>query len=63
MLILKYPFSFNSITDPDILKLVKMRHDQLGNEMFGSVIIVEGDYRLLEIEKRTGIPHPDLFFR
>ena len=41
MLILKYPSSFDSITDPDILKLVKLRHFQLGDEMFGSVIIVE----------------------
>ena len=41
MLILKSPSSFDSITDPDILKLVKLRHSQLGDEMFGSVIIVE----------------------
>ena len=54
MLILKYPSSFNSITDPDILKLVKLRHDQLGDEMFGSMIIIEAGDSLSEIEQEIG---------
>ena len=54
MLILKYPFSFNSITDPDILKLVKMRHDQLGDGMFDSVIIIEAGDSLSDIEEEIG---------
>jgi hypothetical protein len=54
MLILKSPSSFDSITDPDILKLVKLRHDQLGDEMFGSVIIVEAGDSLSNIEKEIG---------
>jgi hypothetical protein len=54
MLILKSPSSFNSITDPNILKLVKLRHDQLGDEMFGSVIIIETGDSLLDIEKEIG---------
>ena len=54
MLILKYPSSFNSITDPDILKLVKLRHDQLGDEMFGSMIIIEAGDSLSDIEKEIG---------
>ena len=54
MLILKSPFSIDSITDPDILKLVKLRHDQLGDEMFGSVIIVEAGDSLSEIEEEIG---------
>jgi hypothetical protein len=51
MLILKSPSSFNSITDPDILKLIKLPHDQLGDEMFGSLIIIEAGDRLSDIEK------------
>ena len=47
----------NSITDHDILNLVKLRHDQLGDEMFGSVIIVEADDSLSEIEKELGFPN------
>jgi hypothetical protein len=54
MLILKSPSSFDSITDPDILKLVKLRHDQLGDEMFGSVIIVEAGDSLSNIDKEIG---------
>jgi hypothetical protein len=54
MLILKSPSSFNSITDPDILKLVKLRHYQLGDEMFGSVIIVEARDGIPGIEKEIG---------
>jgi hypothetical protein len=54
MLILKPPSSFDSITDPDILKLVKLRHDQLGDEMFGSVIIVEVGDSLSDIEEEIG---------
>ena len=54
MLILKYSSSFNSITDPDILKLVKLRHYQLGDEMFGSVIIVEARDGIPGIEKEIG---------
>ena len=54
MLILKSPSSFDSITDPDILKLVKLRHDQLGDEMFGSVIIVEAEDGVSDIEKEIG---------
>jgi hypothetical protein len=42
------------ITDPDILKLLKMRHDQLGDEMFGSVIIIETGDSLSEIEEEIG---------
>jgi hypothetical protein len=41
----------NLITDPNILKLVKLRHDQLGDEMFGSVIIVEAGDSLSDIEE------------
>ena len=54
MLILKSPSSFESITDPDILKLVKLRHSQLGDEMFGSVIIVEAGDSLSDIEQEIG---------
>ena len=54
MLILKSPSSFESITDLDILKLVKMRHDQLGDEMFGSLIIVEVGDSLSDIEQEIG---------
>ena len=54
MLILKSPSSFNSITDPDILKLIKLRHDQLGDEMFVAVIIVEAGDGIPGIEKEIG---------
>ena len=54
MLILKSPSSFDSINDPDILKLIKLRHDQLGDEMFGSVIIIEAGESLSEIEQEIG---------
>ena len=42
------------ITDPDILRLVKLRHDQLGDEMFGSVIIIEAGDSLSDIEEKIG---------
>ncbi len=54
MLILKSPSSFDSITDPDILKLVKLRHYQLGDEMFGSMIIIEAGDSLSDIEEEIG---------
>ena len=54
MLILKSPSSFDSITDHDILKLVKLRHDQMGDEMFGSVIIVEIGDTVEDIENEIG---------
>ena len=54
MLIFKSPSSFDSITDLDILKLVKMRHDQLGDEMFDSVIIIEAGDSLSDIEQEIG---------
>ena len=54
MLILKSPSSFDSITDPDILKLVKLRHDQMGEEMFGTVIIIEAGDTISDIEKEIG---------
>ena len=54
MLILKSPPSIDSITDPNILKLVKMRHDQLGDEMFDSVIILESCDSISDIEKEIG---------
>jgi hypothetical protein len=54
MLILKSPSSFESITDLDILKLVKMRHDQLGDGMFDSVIIIEAGDSLSDIEEEIG---------
>ena len=54
MLILKSPSSFDFITDPDILKLIKLRHDQLGDELFGSVIIVEAGDTVEDIEKEIG---------
>ena len=54
MLILKSPSSFDSITDPDILKLVKLRHSQLGDELFGSVIVVESCDSISDIEKEIG---------
>ena len=44
----------NLVTDPDILKLVKLRHSQLGDEMFGSVIIVEAGDSLSDIEEEIG---------
>ena len=56
MLILKYPSSFDSITDPDILKLVKLRHSQLGDEMFVSVIIIEAGDSISCIEEEIGFP-------
>ena len=54
MLILKSSSSFDSITDPDILKLVKLRHDQLGDEMFDSAIIIEADDSISDIEQEIG---------
>ena len=54
MLILKSPSPFDSITDPGIHKLVKLRHDQLGDEMFGSVIIVEAEDGVSDIEQEIG---------
>ena len=42
------------ITDPEILKLVKLRHDQLGDEMFGSVIIIEAGDSISDIEEEIG---------
>ena len=54
MLILKSPSSFESITDPDILRLVKLRHSQLGDEMFVSVIIIEAGDGIPGIEKEIG---------
>ena len=54
MLILKSPSSFDSITDPDILKLVKLRHSQLGDEMFDSVIIIEAGDSISDIEQEIG---------
>ena len=56
MLILKSPSSFDSITDHDILRLVKLRHAQLGDEMFGSVIIMEQGDTISVIEKEIGFP-------
>ena len=44
----------NLITDPDILKLVKMRHDQLGDEMFDSAIIIEAGDSISDIEQEIG---------
>ena len=54
MLILKSPSSFDSIADPDILRLVKLRHGQLGDEMFSSVIIVEAGDTVQDIEQEIG---------
>ena len=54
MLILKSPSSIDSITDHDILKLVKLRHDQLGDEMFDSAIIIEADDSISDIEQEIG---------
>ena len=54
MLILKSPSSIDSITDLDILKLVKLRHDQLGDEMFDSVIIIEAGDSISDIEQEIG---------
>ena len=48
------PSSFESITDPDILKLVKLRHSQLGDEMFVSVIIIETGDTVEDIENEIG---------
>jgi hypothetical protein len=44
----------NLVTDPGILKLVKLRHDQLGDEMFDSVIIVEAGDGISSIEEEIG---------
>ena len=54
MLILKSPSSFDSITDPDILKLVKLRHYQLGDQMFDSVFIIEAGDTVQDIEEEIG---------
>ena len=54
MLILKSPSSFDSITDPDILRLVKLRHYQLGDELFVAVIIIEAGDSLSNIEEEIG---------
>jgi hypothetical protein len=72
MLILKPPSSIDYITDPDIFKLVKLRHDQLGDEMFGSAIIIEAGDSLSDIEEEIGffiltnlfddVRYPDLDF-
>ena len=42
------------ITDPEILKLVKLRHDQLGDEMFDSAIIIEAGDSISDIEEEIG---------
>ena len=44
----------NLITDPDILKLVKLRHDQLGDELFDSVFIIEAGDSISDIEEEIG---------
>ena len=44
----------NLITDHDILKLVKLRHDQLGDEMFDSVFIIEAGDTVQDIEQEIG---------
>ena len=44
----------NSITDPEILKLVKLRHDQLGDELFDSAIIIEAGDSISDIEQEIG---------
>jgi hypothetical protein len=44
----------NSITDPDILKLVKLWHSQLGDEMFDSVFIIEAGDTVQDIEQEIG---------
>ncbi len=44
----------NLVTDPDILKLVKLRHYQLGDEKFGSVNIVEAGDGISSIEEEIG---------
>jgi hypothetical protein len=54
MLILKDQFLINSITDPDILRLVKLRHSQLGDEMFDSVFIIEAGDTVQDIEEEIG---------
>ncbi len=54
MLILKSPSLINSITDHDILNLLKLRHDQLGDEMFDSVIIIEAGDSISDIEQEIG---------
>ena len=54
MLILKSPSSIDSITDHDILILVKLRHDQLGDEMFDSVFIIEAGDTVEDIEQEIG---------
>ena len=63
MLILKSPSSFDSITDPDILRLAKLRHSQLGDELFVAVIIIEAGDSLSNIEEEIGLFHPDQSFR
>ena len=72
MLILKSLSSFDSITDPDILRLAKLRHSQLGDELFSSVIIVEAGDTVEDIENEIGfciltnlfddVRYPDLDF-
>ena len=55
MLILKSTSSFDSITDPDILRLVKLRHSQLGDELFVAVmIIIEAGDSISDIETEIG---------
>ena len=72
MLILKSLSSFDSITDPDILRLAKLRHSQLGDELFVAVIIIEAGDSLWNIEEEIGfsiltnlfddVRYPDLDF-
>ena len=42
------------ITDTEILKLVKLCHDQLGDEMFDSAIIIEAGDSISDIEEEIG---------
>ena len=42
------------ITDPDILKLLKLRYSQLGDEMFDSAIIIEAGDSISDIEEEIG---------
>jgi hypothetical protein len=56
MLIIQKRSQLPLITDPDILKLVKLRHDQMGDEMFGSMIIIEAGDAISDIEKEIGFP-------
>ncbi len=56
MLIIQNPSQLNHITDPDIIKLVTLRHTQQDSILTAPMIIVQTGDSLSDIEKEIGFP-------